>query len=203
MSPRFLDEVQKRHPAVAVLLRDGDHEPQVRLDEPVLAPLAPTRDALGEAYLVGVREQAYPSYLRQVHPDGVAGRDRVRYLHRGGIDNPVAGTVQRGLGLRPGRGVGLDEGDGLLLERGVELFDLGGREVTLLQQIGDLLRTYEPLAQKLVGPLRQHRGVLGRHQSPFLSLGHSMSLRQALRLCPPRPGLPRSVKTSLKMTRVG
>ena len=32
----FLDEVQERHPAIAITLRDRDHQPQVRLDEEVL-----------------------------------------------------------------------------------------------------------------------------------------------------------------------
>src|SRR5215208_1364800 len=78
----FLDEVEERYPAVAVLLGDGDDEPQVRLDELVLAALIAAGDALGQPYLVGVGEKPHPPYLREVHPDGVAGGDGVGDLDR-------------------------------------------------------------------------------------------------------------------------
>src|ERR687893_3055106 len=59
----LLDEVEEGYPAVAVLLGDGDDEPQVRLDEAVLAPLAAAGDAVGQADLVGVGKERDPPDL--------------------------------------------------------------------------------------------------------------------------------------------
>src|SRR5918994_7530990 len=84
----LLDKIQERDPTVTVLLGDGDHEPQVGLNETILAPLVAAGDTFGEAYLVGVRQEPYAPDLRQVHPDGVAGCYRVRDLHRGRYLNP-------------------------------------------------------------------------------------------------------------------
>ncbi len=65
------------------------------------------------------------------------------------------------------RPLGVDERDLFLLQRGVELLYLRRREIPLLQEVGDLLRTEKtltsPPTQKLVRTLRQHHGVLGRH----------------------------------------
>jgi hypothetical protein len=72
----------ERYPAVAVLLGYGDDEPQVRFDELVLAALVAAGDALGQPYLVGVGEEPHSPYLREVHPDGVAGGDGVGDLDR-------------------------------------------------------------------------------------------------------------------------
>src|SRR3712207_8252030 len=59
-------------------LGDRDDEPQVCLDETVLGPLAPPGYTLGEPYLVSVGKEGHPSYLSEVHPDGVPRGDGVR-----------------------------------------------------------------------------------------------------------------------------
>src|SRR5215210_423718 len=161
----FLDQVEERDPAVPVLLGDGDDEPQVRLDEPVLAPLAAAGYAVGKPYLVGVVEERHAPDLGQVHPYRVARRDGVGDLGRGRLGDLHGGGLRAVLG-RLGD-LARDEGYLLFLERRVELLYLGGREIPLLHETGDFLRTEEPLTsppiQKLVGSLSQHHGVLDRH----------------------------------------
>ena len=120
-------------------------------------------------------EEPHPPYLRKVHPDGVAGGDGVGDLDRRSLvvldGRGRRGRLPRGLGS-----LALYERDLLLLERGVELLDLCRREVPLLYEVGDLLRTDKALAsppiQKLVSALGQHHGVFGRHLSPLLDRAH-------------------------------
>src|SRR5215203_2997028 len=80
----LLDEVEKRDAAVAVLLGDRDHEPQIRLHKTVLGPLASAGYAFGELYLISVGKERHPPYLGEVHPDRIARCDGVRDLDRGG-----------------------------------------------------------------------------------------------------------------------
>jgi hypothetical protein len=76
----FLDQVQERHPAPDVLLRDRHHEPEVRLGELLLRDVVAGLDPLGEVDLVRRREQADPADLFQVHPHRVVEGDRVHHL---------------------------------------------------------------------------------------------------------------------------
>src|SRR5919112_3601883 len=78
----LLDEIEKRNTAITILLGDGDDEPQVGLDETVFGPLTSAGNTLGEPYLVSVGEEGHPSYLREVHPDGIPRGNGVSDLDR-------------------------------------------------------------------------------------------------------------------------
>src|SRR5918995_5896492 len=110
----LLNEVEKGHPTITILLGDGDHEPQIGFDETVFGPLAPAGYAVGEPDLIGVGKQRHPAYLREIHPDRVARRDGVGDLDRGSLRD-VHGRYRR-LGPRDLR-VALDQRDLLFLQR--------------------------------------------------------------------------------------
>src|SRR5215211_2530675 len=169
----ILDEVEKRDAPVAVLLCDRDDQTQDGLEETVLGPLAPPGDTLGEPYLVSVGEKGHPSYLREVHPDGIPRGDGVGDLDRRRLRDVDSGGHRRPAPPVLGR-FALHDRYLFLLERSVEFLYLRRREIPLLQEIGDLLCAEKaltsPPTQELVSPLRQHHRVLGRHLSPLLHL---------------------------------
>src|SRR5215211_3061276 len=158
-------------PRLPSWMRSRDDEPQVGLDELVLAAFVAPGDPLGQPYLVGVGEEAHTPDLREVHPDGVAGGDGVGDLDRRRLVDLNGGRRRLGRSLRH---LPLHEGYLLFLQRGVELLDLGRREVPFLYEVSDLLRTEKtltsPAIQELVSALSQHHGVLGRHLSPLLTV---------------------------------
>jgi hypothetical protein len=53
----FLDQIEERESLVPVVLRDRDHEPQVRLDHPLLRVRVAELDPLRELDLLGRSEQ--------------------------------------------------------------------------------------------------------------------------------------------------
>src|SRR3954468_24813912 len=135
----LLDEVQERQALVAVVLRDGDDEPQVGLDHLLLRVEVASLDALGEIDLLLRREQTDLADVLQEQLKGI-GRH-------------VGPKVQLGLGLAPlalvrgpldllldgrGRIDVLDQLDLRLLEEAVQLFDVGLVEVELGDRVRDL-----------------------------------------------------------------
>ena len=61
----FLDQVEERQALVAVVLRDRDDEPQVRLDHPLLGPLVAALDLLRELDLLRRGQQRMAAGLAQ------------------------------------------------------------------------------------------------------------------------------------------
>jgi hypothetical protein len=62
----LLDKVLEGQSVAAVLLGDADDEPQVLLYKPLPGPLVALLGALGEIYLLLVREELSPAYVCQV-----------------------------------------------------------------------------------------------------------------------------------------
>src|SRR5919112_115557 len=62
----LLDQVLEEHASPPVLLGDGDHEPQVRLDELLTGPHVPPAGPPGESLLLAGVEQPATTYLAQV-----------------------------------------------------------------------------------------------------------------------------------------
>ena len=127
----LLDQVEKRQPLVAVVLRDRDDQPQVRLDHLLFRVQLPALDPLGEIdLLLGAQQPHLADALHQ---------------QLKGIGGHVGLEVKRGLGLAPTalvgdtvhlrrrvRGIDLfDELDLGPLEEAVQLLDVGLVEVEL------------------------------------------------------------------------
>src|SRR5918998_2121355 len=169
----FLDEVEERNAPVAVLLGDGDDQPQVGLDETVLGPLTPPGNTSGEHYFVSVGKKGHSSNLGEVHPDRIPRGYGVGDLDRRSLSDVDSSSNRSSAPHILGR-LAIHDRYLFFLQRGVELLYLRRREIPFLQEIGDLLCAEKALTsppiQELVSPLRQHHGVLGRHLSPLLRL---------------------------------
>src|SRR4051794_31197911 len=73
----LLDQVQERQALVAVVLRDGDDEPQVGLDHLLLGVQIPAFDAAGEVDLFLSREQPDLADVLQEQLKGIGGHVRL------------------------------------------------------------------------------------------------------------------------------
>ena len=127
----LLDQIQEREPLVAVVLRDRDDEPEVRLDHLLLRVQVAALDPLCETNLLLGRKQAHLADVLQEQLKGVGRHVRLE--------------VKRGLGLAPAALVGcsldvgrrerrvefLDELDLSPLQESVQLLDVGLVEVEL------------------------------------------------------------------------
>ena len=69
----LLDQVQEREARAPVALGVGHHEPQVRLDHPVLCSLIPALDPLGQVHLPGGRQEWPLRDVAQEHLERVTG----------------------------------------------------------------------------------------------------------------------------------
>ena len=139
----FLDEVEGDTPRLRYFLAMETTSRKFASTSLSLQRLSPRAIPLA-SLISSACEEPHPPYLRKVHPDGVAGGDGVGDLDRRSLvvlDGRGRGRLPRGLGS-----LALYERDLLLLERGVELLDLCRREVPLLYEVGDLLRTDKALA---------------------------------------------------------
>ena len=78
----LLDEVTQGEALALVLTRHGDHQPQVRVDHPVLGDHVAPLDALGQHDLLGGGQQRVLPRLVEEELEGVGGRIR-RLVVRG------------------------------------------------------------------------------------------------------------------------
>ena len=163
----LLDEVEERQAAAAVALGDRDDEAQVGLDHLLLRGLVAELDALGEADLVGGREQRHAADVLQEELQGVG-----RLLDGGG---GPAGALDL-LGELGGAGAGLgllQQLDAGLLEVLVDLLDGIGVQAEPVEDLGDLLHAEEahllPADDQLseLSVPRQPGHLLRRHPPPF------------------------------------
>ncbi len=121
----FLDQVEERQALVAVALRDRDDEPEVGLHHRLLGGVVAGFDALCELHLLRGGEKRHLADVLEEELEGV-GRDL-----RLGLPLLVGG-----LG---GLAFGADDLDLGLVEGGVELVELSGVEVELVERERDLL----------------------------------------------------------------
>src|SRR3954447_18760985 len=136
----LLDQVEEGKPLVAVVLRDRDHEAQVRLDHLLLGVEVAALDALGEVDLLLSSEQAHLADVLQEELKGVGRHVRLQVDRRLRLAAPAL-AVRGSLDL--GRGDGgridlLDELDLGLLEEPVQVLDVGLVEIDLGERPGDL-----------------------------------------------------------------
>ena len=130
----FLDQVQEGKPLVAVVLRDGDDEPQVGLDHLLFGVEVAALDALGEIDFLLRREQPDLADVLQEELKGIGGH--VRLQVKRGLRLAATPLVRRALHLISGD-VGridlFDELDLSLLEEAMQLLDVALVEI----QLGD------------------------------------------------------------------
>src|SRR3954470_17504874 len=119
----LLDQVEEREALVAVTLRDRDDEAKVRLDHLLLRAMVTTLDALRELDLLRRREQVDAADVLQEQLERVR-----RHLRRRGgrLVVEIRGSRRHDLDL-------------LLLERLVQLVELAGLEVEIVERERDLL----------------------------------------------------------------
>ena len=132
----LLDQVEEGQALVAVVLRDRDDEPQVRLDHLLLRVEVAALDALGEVDLLLRREQPHLADVLQEQLKGVGRHVRLQVDRR--LLAPAAavdGALDHGRGVR---GVVLDELDLGLLEVAVKLLDVALVELNFGERGGDL-----------------------------------------------------------------
>ena len=122
----LLDQVEERQALVAVALRDGDDESEVRLDHRLLRGVVAGLDPLGELDLLRRREERHLADVLQEE------------LQRVGRDLGL-GRLPRALALGLDRRLGDDDLDLLLVERVVERVDLRGVEVELVESQRELV----------------------------------------------------------------
>src|SRR4051812_4071443 len=135
----LLDEVQERQPLVAVVLGDGDDEPEVRLDHLLLGIEIAALDALGEVDFLLRCEEPDLADVLQEQLERVGRHVRPQIQRR--LLRAAAALVRRALDLVAGSGSRidvLDQLDLLGLEELVELLDVGLVEVELLRGRLDL-----------------------------------------------------------------
>src|SRR4051794_38632373 len=135
----LLDQAEEGKPLVAVVLRDRDHEAQVRLDHLLLGVEVAALDALGEVDLLLGREQAHLADVLQEELKGIGRHVRLQVDRRLRLAAPalaVRGALD--LSRRDGRIDLLDEFDLRLLEEPVEILDVGLVEVDLGERQRDL-----------------------------------------------------------------
>ncbi len=150
----LLDEVEEREALVAVVLRDRDDEPEVRLDHPLLRVHVAALDPLRELDLLRRGQQLVPAGLAEEQLQRVRGR--------------LDGSRERDDGL----GVGwlLDDLDRALVElaqNGVLL------ELRQLVDLGDLREIGRAHAPDLLGCFEQLPDVLDQEDVLDVDLGHA------------------------------
>src|ERR687887_367426 len=126
----LLDQVEEREALVAVLLRDRDDEPQVRLDHLLLGAVVPTLDPLRELDLLSGRQQVDLAHVLEEELQRV-GRDLANLGYRLARPRLHLGPV-------------LDDLDLKLVEGVVEVVDLCGVELELIERERDLGRIQRP-----------------------------------------------------------
>ena len=131
----LLDEVEEQHAAAHVALGDGDHEAQVGLDELALGLHVAALDALGQRDLFLGGEQRHLADLLEVHAHRVVGRRLDREVELG--DDLFFGAWPRR--RRRQRLVALDDVDAEVVEEQEDVVDLVGREIDVLQHVGDVV----------------------------------------------------------------
>ena len=119
----LLDQVEERQALVAVALRDRDDEAEVRLDHRLLRGVLAALDALRELDLLRGGQQRNLADVLQEELQRV-GRD-------------LGLRLDLGLGL-VGRS-GMHDGDLRLVERGVEVVELRGLELELVESERELV----------------------------------------------------------------
>src|SRR5215211_3251696 len=130
----LLDEVEERDAPASVLLGYRDDKPQVRLREVRLRAPVSALDALGQVDLLGLGEEGGLADLIQVHLDGVAGVAGAEVAFEDLLDKlgvfflVVEGVVQE---------ICIHDFYAVLAKETVDLLDLLGREVDLLEEVED------------------------------------------------------------------
>src|SRR4051812_10659913 len=134
----LLDQVEERQPLVAVVLRDRDHEAQVRLDHLLLRVEVAALDALGEVDLLLRGEQTDLADVLQEELKGVGRHVRLQVDRRLCLAATALG-VGRAVHLRrrDSRVDLLDQLDLGLLEEAVQVLDVRLVEVHLRQRQGN------------------------------------------------------------------
>ena len=118
-----LDQVEERHAVTAVLLRDRDDEPQVRVDHPLLGGLVTTLDTLRECDLLGGSQQLVLADVLEEELQRVG-------QNLGGIGGP-GGLFRRGNRVGLVSVVGGIDGDRPVGQRRAHLVECGLAEVEL------------------------------------------------------------------------
>ena len=150
----LLDEVEEREPLVAVVLRDRDDEPEVRLDHPLLRLHVAALDPLRELDLLRGRQELVPARLAQEELQRIGRR--------------LDGRRQRDDGLGVGRL--LDDLDRALVELPQNGVLLELRELVGLGDLGEVGRAHTP---DLLGLLEQLPDVLDEEDVVDVDLGHA------------------------------
>src|SRR5215217_296414 len=132
----LLDEVEERDAPPGVLLSYGDDEPQVRLREVRLRAPFSALDALGEVDFLGLGEEGGLADLVQVHLNRVPRVAALEVAFENLLDELYVLILVEGLGKK----AGVHDLDAVLAQKAVDLLDLVGREIDLLQEIEDLAR---------------------------------------------------------------
>ena len=137
----LLDQVEKRQPLVAIVLRDRDHQPQVRLDHLLLGVQVPPPDPLGELNLLLGAQQPHPADALEEQLQTV-GRPLRLEIQRSLAAGALLGRALDDQARRSGRIALLDQLDLTALEQAVQLLDVsflkaklgrGGRDLGVRQ----------------------------------------------------------------------
>ena len=158
----LLDEIEEREALIAVVLRDRDDEPQVRLDHALLRIHVAALDALGELDLLCGGQELVPARLAQEELQRVGGR--------------LDGRSERDDGL--GAGGSLDDVDRAAVELAQERVLLELREVVRLGHLGEIGHAH---ASDLLGLLQQLPDFLDQEDVLDVDLGHARRGTQKLR----------------------
>ena len=158
----LLDEIEEGEALIAVVLRDRDDEPQVRLDHALLRLHVAALDALCELDLLCGRQELVPARLAQEELQRVGGR--------------LDGRGERDDGL--GAGGSLDDVDRAAVELAQKRVLLELREVVRLGHLGEIGHAH---ASDLLGLLQQLPDFLDQEDVLDVDLGHARRGTQELR----------------------
>ena len=124
----------RRDAPAGVLLGYGDNEPQVRLREVRLRSPVPALDAFRQVDLLGLGEEGGLADLVQVHLDSVSRVTALEVAFEDFLDELYVLLLVEGLGEK----ARVHDLDAVLAQEAIDLLDLVGREIDLLQEIEDL-----------------------------------------------------------------
>jgi hypothetical protein len=128
----LLDEIEERQALVAVVLRDRDDEPQVRLDHLLLGGHVALLDPLRELDLVGGGQQRMAPDLAQEQLQGVRGR------LDGRLERILGRLRRRGLGRRLRGRPPVDDLDAAFLELAEQALEVLRLDLELLDGLHEL-----------------------------------------------------------------
>ena len=148
----LLDEIEERQALVAVVLRDRDDEPEVRLDHLGLRRGVAALDPLRERHLLRRVQQPVPARLAEEELEGVRGR--------------LDGRRRDG---RPLDGRSLDDLDAALVELAHERLVLEPAELVRLDDLGDVGRADRA---RLLARLEERPEVVLREDGFDVDGGH-------------------------------